>query len=186
MSAAHHLMPRRLVPDLSVPLVGGPKWRLRDQKPQHFTMLIFYRGRHCGQCRSYLKGAQDLLAGFRSQGVSVIALSSDDEKRALATECDWNLRELPLAYGLTLAQATAWGLYISSAREGLTSQGIEEPAFFVEPGLFLVRPDRSLFFASVQNMPFARPVLAEVLDMVTWTVTNVYPARGEVAAEHPE
>lgn len=182
MTAAH-LMPRRLVPDLSVPLVGGPKWRLRDQKPQHFTMLIFYRGRHCSQCKAYLQGAQQLLAGFRSQGVSVLAISSDNEERALATENDWNLRELPLAYGLSLAQANDWGLYISSKKEGVTGQGIEEPAFFAEPGLFLVRPDRSLYFASIQNMPFARPVLAQVLDMVTWTVANTYPARGEVDPE---
>lgn len=107
MSAPAHLLPRRLVPDLSVPLVGGPKWRLRDQKPKYFTMLIFYRGRHCGECRSYLLRAQELLSAFKAQGVSVIALSADCEERALATEADWDVRELPLAYGVTLRQAKA-------------------------------------------------------------------------------
>lgn len=185
MSASAHLLPRRLVPDLSVPLVGGPKWRLRDQKPKHFTMLIFYRGRHCGECRSYLVGAQEMLPAFKSQGVSVIALSGDTEQRALATEADWDLRELPLAYGVTLRQANAWGLYVS-AGHGATHIGVEEPPFFIEPGLFLVRPDRSLFFASIQNMPFARPVLADVLRMIAWTVERHYPARGEVEGLPPE
>jgi hypothetical protein len=29
------------VPDLSLPLAGGGRWRLSDQKPKHFTMLAF-------------------------------------------------------------------------------------------------------------------------------------------------
>lgn len=179
MAVPQHLMPRQQVPDLSVPLVGGPRWRLCDQKPQHFTMLIFYRGFHCPECRCYLKEAETRLKDFKSSGVSVIALSCDSEARGIATEKEWELPFLPLAWGLTPQQGKSYGLFLSRG-QGATVLGMEEPPLFVEPGLFLVRPDRTLFFASIQNMPFARPVLSEVLRMVQWTVANKYPARGEV------
>ncbi len=178
MAGPQHLIPRQLVPDLSVPLVGGPRWRLCDQKPQHFTMLIFYRGLHCPECRSYLKDAEARLRQFKSAGVSVIALSCDSEERGCAAEREWGLTYLPLAWGLTEQQGRSFGLFISRG-QGKTPLGIDEPSLFVEPGLFLVRPDRTLFFASIQNMPFARPILSEVLRMVEWTVANKYPARGE-------
>jgi peroxiredoxin len=178
MAAPQNLVPRQLVPDLSVPLVGGPRWRLCDQKPQHFTMLIFYRGFHCPECRSYLQDAETRLKQFKASGVSVIALSCDSEARGCATEKDWGLTYLPLAWGLTAQQGKSFGLFLSRGR-GVTGLGVEEPPLFVEPGLFLVRPDRTLFFASIQNMPFARPVLADVLRMIQWTVANNYPARGD-------
>ena len=78
---ATHLMPRRLVPDLSVPLVGGPKWRLRDQKPQHFTMLIFYRGhthRQGTRRRFYVLPAQPWLGDLVRQRASVGMSAYDD------------------------------------------------------------------------------------------------------------
>lgn len=172
-------LPNQLVPDLSVPLVGGPRWRLCDQKPQHFTMLVFYRGLHCSECKAYLTEAEARLKEFRGRGVSVIALSSDSEERGIATEKTWSLEFLPLAYGVTPRQARSYGLYLSRGR-GVTQLGLEEPALFVEPGLFLIRPDRTLFFASVQNMPFARPPLCDVLRMIEWSVANHYPARGDM------
>ena len=41
------------------------------------------------------------------------------------------------------------GLYVSTSL-GMTSTGIEEPALFSEPGIFLVRPDRTLYFSSAK------------------------------------
>ncbi len=38
----------------------------------------------------------------------------------------------------------------------MTGQGIEEPAFFAEPGLFLVRPDRSLALGMRWLVEYAR------------------------------
>ena len=68
----------------------------------------------------------------------------------------WKLQHVDLAYGLPLDEARAWGLYVSTSR-GKTSLGIEEPAMFSEPGLFLVRPDGTLYWGNVSTMPFARP-----------------------------
>jgi hypothetical protein len=91
---------------------------------------------------------------------------------------------LRLGYGVELATARQWGLYVSSGR-GTTSAGVEEPAFFSEPGLFLVRADGTLYFASVQTMPFARPHFADVLSALDFVIAKDYPARGEVAELAP-
>ena len=56
----------------------------------------------------------------------------------------------------------------------------EEPAIFSEPGLFLVRPDGTLYFGTVQTMPFARPAFDQILGALDFVIAKGYPARGEV------
>jgi peroxiredoxin len=167
------------VPELSLPLSDGGRWRLSDQKPKHFTMLAFYRGMHCSVCRDYLAELQSMHSAFSKQGVTPIAISMDDADRASSAEAKWGLKDLCVAYGLSLRQARAWGLYVSRGA-GLSSLGIEEPAMFVEPALFLVRPDRTLYYASVQSMPFGRPCFEELLSGIEKAVARDYPARGEM------
>lgn len=179
MSPIAPLVPRQPVPDLSLALAGGGSWRLSDQKPQNFTMLVVYRGLHCPICKGYLGDLESNLQRFKELGVTVIAASGDDAERALAAEQQWGLHSLPIAYGLPLQEARRWGLYVSSSR-GKTSLGVEEPRYFVEPGLFLIRPDRTLYFASVQTTPFARPPIEEVLKAIEFAIVKGYPARGEV------
>jgi peroxiredoxin len=177
-----HLIPGHPVPDLSLPLAGGGSWRLSDQKPQHFTMVVFYRGMHCVMCREYLSELQAMHGAFRKVGVMPIAISADDAHRAAAAEASWDLTDLCVAYGLTMSQARKWGLYISSGR-GLSLAGIEEPKMFVEPGLFLIRPDRTLYFASVQSSPFARPSFKAIMRGIEMIVDLNLPIRGELAAD---
>jgi hypothetical protein len=86
--------------------------------------------------------------------------------------------DLKFGYGLPLTMAKDWGLYISTGR-GKTSIGIEEPDLFSEPGVFLVKPDGTLYFASVQTMPFVRPHFQEMLGALDFVKKNDYPARGE-------
>lgn len=40
------LIPQQRVPELSVSTVGGGTWTLSDQDPEHFTLVVFYRGHH--------------------------------------------------------------------------------------------------------------------------------------------
>lgn len=69
-----------------------------------------------------------------------------------------------------------WGLYLSEAIKE------DEPHVFAEPGLFLVRPDGTLYLASVSNSPFARPDLEALLGKIDFIVEKGYPARGTKAA----
>jgi len=173
------LVPRRPVPPLSVPTVNGPRWVLADRKPERFSLIVFYRGLHCPICRGYLTELNRVLPDFSKRGVDVLALSSDTEDRARQTLESWSLTNLAVGYGLTLDAARTWGLYVSAGR-GKSSLGIEEPAQFSEPGVFLVRPDCTLFWCAVQTMPFARPHFAEMLTALDFVLKNDYPARGEL------
>ena len=172
------LMPRHPVPELSVNTLAGETWRLSGASPERFTMVVFYRGLHCPVCRTYIGELDKLVSDFTARGIEVIAVSSDNEERARDTASNWGLETLNIGYGLDLDDARAWGLYISSSR-GKTSLGIEEPALFSEPGVFLVRPDRTLYWAAVQTMPFARPHFKEMLGGLDFIIKNDYPARGE-------
>ena len=173
------LIPRQPVPALAVPLVGGGRFDIKKERPDHFTFIVFYRGLHCPICRTQLAELESKLPDFAKRGVNVVALSSDIAERAERARQEWKLPNLRLGYGLDLAVARAWGLYISTSR-GMTSTGVEEPTLFSEPGLFLVRPDRTLYFASAQTMPFARPHFSDILAALDFVTAKNYPARGEV------
>ena len=173
------LIPRQPVPSLSVALVGGSRFDLTAEKADKFSMIVFYRGLHCPQCRNYLKDLESKLPEFEKRGVPVVALSSDDGERATKTKQDWGLPNLRIGYGVDLKTARAWGLYVSTSR-GKTSIGIDEPPLFSEPGLFLVKPDRTLYFGAVQTMPFSRPHFADILTALDFVIAKDYPARGEV------
>ena len=174
------LLPRKPVPPLFVPLVGGGRFHLASEAPERFALLDFFRGLHCPQCRNHLKDLEAKLPELEKRGVSVLALSSDDAERATLMKQEWELPNLRVGYGLDLTTARSWGLYISTGR-GKTSTGVEEPPLFSEPGLFLVRPDRTLYFAIVQTMPFVRPHFSDILIALDFVIAKDYPARGEVA-----
>lgn len=181
MSDITPLVPRQRVPDLTVPLAGGGEFNLATDKTQKFTLIVFYRGLHCPQCRKQLTDLETKLVEFEKRGVSVIAISADDKERAERTKADWNLSKLRIGYGLDLRTARSFGLWISTGR-GKTSAGIEETTLFNEPGLFLIKPDQTLYCASVQTMPFARPHLADLLAAIDFVIEKNYPARGEVVS----
>ncbi len=172
------LRPRQPVPALTVSTVGGGTWTLGEQKPQNFTLVVFYRGLHCPICRGYLTELNRLHAEFAARGVGVVAISGDTAERAAQTVTDWRLPHLTIGHGLPIDKAREWGLYVSTSR-GKTSLGIEEPALFSEPGIFLVRPDGTLYFAIVQTMPFSRPHFSEMVQAIDFVLKHDYPARGE-------
>ena len=172
------LKPRQPVPELSVSTLQGP-WSLSEQDPENFTMVVFYRGLHCPICSKYLAELNKLVDDFAEVGVSALAVSSDGEDRAQQAREDWGLDKINLGYGLSADQARDWGLHRSAGR-GKTSIGIEEPAEFAEPGLYLVRPDNTLYWSQVSTMPFARPHFREILGALGFALANDYPARGEL------
>ena len=180
MTDHFRLFPRQPVPPLVVELAGGGSFDLAtEEAPANFTLVVFYRGLHCPICRAQLKDLESKLDEFGRRGVSVVAASSDTKGRAVETKAAWGLSRLRLGYGLDLSSAWQWGLFISSGR-GATSTGFEEPARFSEPALYLVQSDGTLYFGSVQTMPFARPHFSEILAAIDYVLKHDYPARGEV------
>ena len=168
------LKPNQPVPSLDLPLTIDARFVLADQSPENFTMLVFYRGKHCPICKKYLTEIGGKLDEITKRGINVFAVSMDSEERAMVSHEDWETHDLPLAHSMSEDKAREWGLYISSKREGS-----EEPDVFSEPGLFLVRPDGTLFMAQMQSAPFTRPPIDQLLDNLDFVMENNYPARGD-------
>ena len=179
------LSPRQTVPPLVVPTLSHGSFDLALETPERFTLLCFYRGLHCPICAGYLRELESKVDAFAERGVGVLALSTDGEDRARQMAQKIGANRLRMGYGLHLAAARAWGLFLSTSR-GKTSIGIEEPDLFSEPALFLVRPDRTLYWLSVQSMPFARPNFGELVQAVDFVIKNDYPARGEYVGDLPD
>ena len=172
------LIPRLSVPPLNVETVAHGSFDLSADIASRFTLLVFYRGLHCPICAKHLIELERAMPEFDKRQVRVIAVSSDERERAIEMAKKVNASRLPIGYGLNLSTARQWGLYVSESR-GKTSIGIEEPARFSEPGVFLTKPDGTLYYGSVQTMPFARPNFTDLIGAIDFAVANNYPARGE-------
>jgi peroxiredoxin len=172
------IKPRQPAPELAFDTLDAGRWSLAEQTPQNFTMLVFYRGLHCPVCRRYLTELNGIIEEFDKRGVATVTTSTDSKQRAEQAKSQWDLTNLTVGYGVSIEQAREWGLYISTSR-GMTSTGVEEPALFAEPGMFLVKPDRTLYWAAIQTMPFARPHFPEIAQAIDFVLSKNYPARGE-------
>lgn len=160
-------------PPLTVPTAGGTPWTLAERRPERFTLLVFYRGYHCPVCKTYLRELDRRAEEFTARGVEVIAISGDDQTRAERTRAEWELDRVTVGYGQPVESMRAWSLFVSrGVKEG-------EPALFAEPGLFLVRPDATVYYIALNSMPFGRPALGDMLGAIDFIIARDYPARGE-------
>ena len=170
---AHGVRPRQTAPALDVPLLRGGRFNLADQKPDAFTMIVFFRGLHCPVCHVQLTELNRRLDDVTKRGIDLIAVSGETRERTEQLAEEWKLDRLPLAYGLTEPQMRDWGLFVSRAvKDG-------EPALFNEPGLFLIKPDGTVYYELILSMPAGRPRLDDLLGGIDWFMANDYPARGE-------
>ena len=172
------LMPRQKTPDLKLNTLDHGGFDLTTDGSERGTVVCFYRGLHCPICANYLTELEKRTADFAERGEKTIAVSSDGEERARGMADKIGASDLRIAYGMSLSGAKKWGLYLSTSR-GKTSIGIQEPALFSEPGLFMVTPEQTLYYGSVQTMPFVRPHFSELVSAMDFAITNSYPARGE-------
>lgn len=165
-------LPGQPAPDLTLDLIIGAKWALEEQSPDAFTMIVFYRGLHCPICKTYLTCLRELYDDFLSKGVEIINVSMDTPEKATKTHEEWGLDPIPMGHSLSEAQARKWGLYLSEKR------GDAEPDLFAEPGLFLVKPDGTLYLAEMSSAPFIRPDLDLLLSRIDVIREKDYPPRG--------
>jgi peroxiredoxin len=176
------LFPRQTAPELVIDTLDHGSFDLTSEVPERMTLICFYRGLHCPTCAMYLKELERLTPEFAERGITTIAISSDSESRAREMQKKVGANSLRFGYGLSLSEARKWGLYISTSR-GKSSIRVEEPEMFSEPGLFLLRPDRTIYYLSVQSMPFVRPNFKELLQALDFAIQHDYPARGEYTGE---
>lgn len=178
------LMPRQPVPDLRVHLAGGERYDLANERPSRFSLIVFYRGLHCQQCQAYLCELEKLLPEFEGRGITSVAISCDERGRAEDAKAEWCLTHLRVGYGLPLPVARSWGLFLTEGRP--RAHGLSEPPYCCEPALYLVAPDKTLWFSAVQNMAFARPRFSDLIDGFEFLFARGYfvekecPARGEL------
>ncbi|MGY5351408.1 peroxiredoxin-like family protein [Wenyingzhuangia sp. IMCC45533] len=166
------IKPKEQAPDLKISLVNDTQWSLQDQTPKNFTLIVFYRGKHCPVCKNQLEELQSKISDFTDRGVNLIAVSMDGEDKAKATHKEWDIKSIPLGYELSEDKAREWGLFIS---KGISDK---EPETFSEAGLFLIHKDGTVYWESIQSMPFGRPPLKEVLSGIDYILDKGYPARG--------
>lgn len=168
------LRPRRDAPPFTVKLARGGQWSLHQAASGRWAMIVVYRGLHCGICKGYVRRLAALRPAFAAADVEVLAVSSDPHHKAVSAIEEWALGDLAVGYDLSFETARPWGVFASAARKA------GEPETFFEPAVFVAKPDRTLFFAAVQNMPFARPDLAETLTWILQAQAQAIPARGEL------
>jgi peroxiredoxin len=164
--------PRQQAPELNVRLTDGTAWSLADARPRSFTMVVFYRGKHCPVCRAQLTELNRRLDELAERGVDVVAISGDSHEVAAKTVDEWRLDKLKIGYGLDQDAMRRWGLFVSAGHDG-------EPELFNEPGLFLIDPDGAVYYEALTSMPWGRPRLDDIVNGIDFVVKAIYPARGE-------
>lgn len=169
----NHPIPRQKIPELTVPTLNSGLWSLETSPIKNFMMVVFYRHKNCGVCRSYLSELAANIQAFKALGVDCIAVSTDSFEGAQAMVETLPTSELEVGYDLSFQMAKRWGLYLSSARKDT------EPGIFSEPGLFLIDREKRLYYASVQSMPFGRTMFKSLLEWLPKVINQSIPARGE-------
>ena len=174
------VFPSKVIPALSLPSVNGNAFDLKASKPDLFTIVVFYRGAHCPLCKMHIQEIEENLDKFHAAGLKIVAVSMDDKKRAekFAGEVASNMGKthlnVPILYGLTEDQARHdWGLFVSEKRPNT-----EEPEIYSEPGLFVIRPDNTVFMVQTQSAPFTRPSVEQLIGGLAYAAEHNYPTRG--------
>jgi peroxiredoxin len=156
---------------MAFPKLGGGEIRVGGDNA-NWTLLVVYRGKHCGRCKKYLAKLDAMQGAWKDAGFDIAVVSADPAEKAQADvdEFGWTF---DLGHDLTQDQMTTLGVYVSDP----LSTG-ETDRRFAEPGVFVIRPDGSLLLIALSNGPSARPDLEELLDGMIFTKANDRPPRG--------
>ena len=140
--------------------------------PGSWQALFVIRGQHCPICKAYLVEIEQRRSAFEALGISIAAVSADNEAQTRMT-AQAAPTEFPLLYGMDEAMMHALGLYVSEPR----SAG-ETDHRFPEPALFVVNPEGVLHLVDLANAPFLRPDLDRLVRGLQFVIEKDYPVRG--------
>ena len=173
VSHAPRPLPRQNAPSLTVPELTGGRFALAEQRPELFTMIVFFRGLHCPVCHAQLHELDRRLSELTQRGIDVIAISGETLDRSKQLASEWKIEHLNIGYDLSEPMMRGWGLFVSRGRSD------SEPPLFNEPGMFLVDADARMYYEAILSMPVGRPRLDEMLKAIDYWTNTGYPARGE-------
>jgi len=139
-----------------------------------WKMVVVYRGKHCPLCTRYLNEIEKYKAEFEKLGIDIVAVSADNELQASAHKANLTAT-YPIAYGLSVEQMQALGLYISTPRSAQETDHV-----FAEPGLFVINEKGQVQIIDISNGPFVRPELEVLISGIGFirNPENHYPIRG--------
>ncbi|MBD2489105.1 redoxin domain-containing protein [Aulosira sp. FACHB-615] len=166
------LLMGNLAPILEVKTLNGTIWKLADQTPKNYTMVVFYRGLHCPICQQYISDLEQKLYDFQKLGVEAIAISGDSLEKAQQFQQQANIQNITIGYDFTPDEMRRWGLYLTKGHFE------SEPALFSEPAVFLIKPDNRLYFANIGTHPFSRVDFGFLLQGLEYIIPRNYPFRG--------
>ncbi|MCF6439901.1 redoxin family protein [Pseudoalteromonas luteoviolacea] len=162
-------------PKLPITLSNGQTTTLgKPRSGFDWQLVLVYRGKHCPLCTKYLNQLDSHIANLAAINVDVIAVSGDSQAQLTEHQLQLDV-QFDIAYGLTLTQMKALGLYISDPR---SEQETDHP--FAEPGLFVINGEGNIQVVDISNNPFVRPELTALVNGLTWirSPENNYPVRG--------
>lgn len=160
------------MPPLRAVLADGSLWSTQALVPQTLSLVAIFRGGWCADCRRFVSRLDERLAELQALGIEAVAASVDDAEATTRTRDEWGIGRLLLAGGLDRDEARSWGLYASQ----LTMQGAQR--FCLEPGLFLLRPDHTLYALWLQTLPSARPDVDWLVETLGYLSSHGFPLRG--------
>ncbi|GHA43955.1 thioredoxin peroxidase [Amylibacter ulvae] len=160
-------------PTFEIDKVGGGKIQIGGARDR-WSLVIVYRGKHCGRCKNYLNKLEQTYANWQAAGFDVVCISADPIEKVNddIEKFGWTF---DIGYDLQEAEMRKMGVYVS---DPLSSQ--ETDRRFSEPGVFCIRPDGTTQIIAISNGPAARPDLDELLDGMIFTIDNDRPVRGDV------
>jgi peroxiredoxin len=117
------LHPGDRFPPLTVARTGGGTLRLPDDLAGHFSVILFYRGSWCPYCNAQLRAFQRSLDRLAGIGISVAALSADDEATTNNLAAKYGL-QFPIGHSADAhAVAAATGAFVNHDPAYLQSTG---------------------------------------------------------------
>jgi peroxiredoxin len=150
------LHPHDPFPALTVSLPGGRALRLPDDLAGHFGVVLFYRGSWCPYCNAQLSAFQRALDSLAEMGVTVAALSVDDEATT---------QELISQHGLRFP--VGYGAYASGIAEATGAFVNDDPLFLQSTG-FVLDPGGRVVVSVYSSGAIGRLVPQDVIGLVRY------------------
>ena len=150
------LQNQSLFPSLTIPQVGGGSLRLPDDLAGSFGVVLVYRGAWCPYCNAQLAAFERAHDALQEEGITVAALSVDDEATSAALV---EKRAIRYRVGHSADAdeiADALGAYVN-----------DEPRFVQSTG-FVLDPDGRIVTAVYSSGAIGRLMPDDVLGLVRY------------------